>query len=741
MKDIRKKINLRTFFIGGLFTLSFFALIFRTFWIQYIDSPELLVKAKDTWERSSALNPKRGEIVDRNGQVLAYQGKAYTVIARLKPYPNDKKNTNYVSNPEETASKLAPILDMPKEKILQRLMRKDVDQVEIRPGGWKVPKETADKVKELNLPGIGLYEESRRYYPYGTFASHVIGYTNLDGEAKMGLERQMDEQLRGEKGSLKFRKDRLGNQLPGGVESYKPAKDGNKVVLTLDHQIQSYVEDALNQADAKYKMKSVSVVVADPNTGQILAMGSRPSFNPNAPKDIQNFTNPVVSAEFEPGSTFKIVTLAAAIEEKEFNANEYYKSGTYKIKGSPPVRDHNRGIGWGWITFKEGVKRSSNVAFVILGYDRLKKDRLFSYLQKFGFGGKTGIELPHEARGSFDPNRKYYPRDIASITFGQGVTVTAIQQVAAVGAIANGGKLMKPYIVKEIRDPKTNEVIQEFKPQMVRRVVSEDTAKQVRDLLDAVVNEKHGTGQPFALPGYHVAGKTGTAQVARNGHYVRGKYINSFIGFAPKDKPRLLVYVMVEEPQIDTPSAGGKIIAAPIFKSVMERSLQYLKLSPDETDGHTTEIMGDESTVMPDLIGKNVSQAKQILGQAGLRAEILGNGKTIVRQYPSAKAELTKGSAVYILTVKDGTQMPNLTGKTLREVMELASLLDIQVTGINGEGYVITQSIQPGAKVKKGDKLAVTLAPKSTTGAAQPEGEKAKKHKEESGEQNIKTAN
>ncbi|MMZ55909.1 Penicillin-binding protein 2B [compost metagenome] len=709
---MRKKINLRTLLMGGLFTLSFFALILRTFWIQYVDNTEIMAKATNTWERSAAINPKRGDITDRNGNLLAYQGKAYTVIARLKPYSNDDRNKNYVADPEMTAAKLAPILNMSQEKIMERLT-KNSKQVELRPGGWKIPKETADKIKELNLPGIGLYEESRRYYPSGAFASHVIGYTNLEGEAKIGIESMFDEQMKGQKGSFTFKKDAHGNQLPDGVESYKPAKDGNKVILTIDHQIQSYVEDALNQTTAKYKMEGVSVVVADPNTGQILGMGTRPTFNPNAPTDIKKFYNPVITENFEPGSTFKIATLAAAIEEKKFNPNDKYMSGTYRGVPGEPIRDHNRGIGWGRISYREGVKRSSNIAFVLLGYKMLGQEKLFSYLEKFGFGQKTGIDLPGEAKGSFNPKRKYYPRDVASITFGQGVSVTAIQQVAAVGAVANGGKLMKPYIVKEIRDAKTNQVIQENKPQMVRRVVSEETAKQTRDLLGAVVNEKNGTGQPFALPGYEVAGKTGTAQVAEKGRYVAGKYINSFIGFAPKDNPKLLIFVVVDQPHIDTPSAGGRIIAAPIFKSVMERSLHYLKLSPDKTDSKTVEVTKDESTAMPDIAGKTVTEGKQALKEAGLTAQVLGSGKTVVGQYPQASAELTKGTNVYILTSKEGVKMPDLRGKTLREVMELSSLLGIQASGISGEGYVINQSIPPGTALKKGDKLAVTLAPKS----------------------------
>ncbi|WCN38985.1 PASTA domain-containing penicillin-binding protein [Aneurinibacillus uraniidurans] len=723
---IQDKIKWRTYALGGLFTVLLFVVIGRMFWLQNVQSAELLVKARKTWEKSNVINPKRGDILDRNGQQLAYTGKAYTVIARIAPYENDKKNKDYVQDKQGTAAKLAPILGMTSADILAKLDKK-ADQVELRPGGWKIPKEKADQIKALNLPGISLYEETRRYYPYGVFASSVLGYVNLDGQAQMGIELSQDEQLRGEKGSFTFKKDGKGNQLPDGLESYKPAIDGNQITITLDHNIQSYVEDALNQAAAQYKMKGITAIVADPNTGEILGMGSRPSFDPNSPTGIENYRNVMVGTNFEPGSTFKIATLAAAIEEGVFNPNELYMSGTYnKIKGSKEIRDHNGGQGWGMISFKEGVKHSSNVAFVILGYERLYKqqatNKLFEYLQKFGFGEKTGIDLPGEERGLFDVNRHYYPRDIASISFGQGVGVTAIQQVAAVGAVANGGKLMKPYVIKEIRDPKTGAIVVQKKPQMVRRVVSENTAKQVRDLLDAVVNEKNGTGQPFALPGYHVAGKTGTAQVSRNGRYVPGKYINSFIGFAPKDNPKLLIYVLVDEPNIENPSAGGKIIAAPVFKSIMERSLQYMKLSPDKTA--PVVAVQDETAMMPQLVGTSISQGKGLAAQAGLKAEILGNGAKVVAQYPEASAELTKGSTVYALTTKTGIALPNLAGKTLRDVMEIGALLNLNVTGVTGEGYVTSQSIPPGTVVKPGDKLAVTLTPKSSGPPAVPETEK-----------------
>ncbi|WP_047154899.1 PASTA domain-containing penicillin-binding protein [Aneurinibacillus tyrosinisolvens] len=702
---MKKKVSTRTLLLALIFTGCFLLLISKLWWIQVMKT-DYLVKAKDTWEKSSVIYPNRGTIIDRNGNRLAYNMKAFTVVARLKPYQQDSRNDNYVHDVTETAAKLAPVLHMPVSDLITRLQR-NAKQVELRPGGWKISKEVADKIMALKLPGVGVYPDTRRLYPNGTFVSDLLGFVNLDGKAQMGIELTQDKLLRGKEGKFVLRTDKHGKPLPDGIESYKPAVDGDTIKLTIDSQIQSYVENALNESLAKYTAHAVSVIVTNPNTGEVLAIGNRPSFNPNTPTGIKNFTNLAVGMNFEPGSTFKIATLAAAIEEKKFNANEKYLSGIYRGVKGPPIRDHNEGRGWGYITFREGVKRSSNVAFVLLGYDKLGEAKLFSYLQDFGFGKKTGIELPGEEKGSFDPYRKYYPRDVASITFGQGISVTPIQQAAAVGAIANGGILMKPYVIKEIIKPKTNTIVKEKHPQIVRRVVSKDTTKQVRDLLSAVVNEKSGTGQQFALPNYEVAGKTGTAQKYKNGRYAANKYISSFIGFAPKDRPKVLVYVVVDEP-----SVGGKIISSSIFKSVMEQTLRYLHVVPISTK----EIIKDSPDTFlltPKLYGVDATQAKKLSIQAGLSPQILGEGKKVLNQYPKPGTHLMKGNSVYLLTSNIGCKMPDLTGKTLKSVLGIASLLDIKVSA-EGEGFVTKQNISSGKIVKKGAGLTVTLHPKST---------------------------
>lgn len=667
--------------------------------------------AQAQWERNVTIEPKRGTIFDRKGELLAYTSKAYTVIAKLKQW--DKNDQGYVQNVFETSQKLSPILGMPSEKIAEIIgngQKDDRTQVELRPGGYKIDEEKAQQVSNLKLPGIILYEDKKRYYPNDSFSSHVLGFVDLDGKPMMGIEKVYDDQLKGEKGEYKLLKDRKGYKLPDGTESFKPAKDGNDVYLTIDYQIQNYVEDALNNISKQVKAKALSVIVADPNTGEILAMANRPSFNPNSYSSIQNWTNFSISAKFEPGSTFKIVTLAAAIQEGVYHNNETYKSGSYFRKElGVPVNDYNK-VGWGTISFLNGVQQSSNVLFTILGYERLGKDKLYDYFEKFGFGKETGIGLPGESAATLRDKNSLYPRDVASMTFGQGVAVTAIQQVAAVGAVANGGDLLKPHIIKEIRNPQTGEAIQKMDKEVVRNVVTTDTAKQVRDILETVVTD--GTGKWYYLDGYHVAGKTGTAQVVGdNGKYQENKYIFSFIGFAPKENPRLLVYVVADQPEVDYAS-GAKDVVAPIFKSVMQNSLQYLKIKPDET---AKEVKVEKANTLkaPNLVGQTSTAAGQGLEGMGIKVQVIGEGSNITQQYPPEGEELLQGETVYLVTDGDSKgRMPDFTGKTLREVLEFCTLAGVKVD-MQGTGFVVSQSIPPKTQITGDQTLTVVFGPKS----------------------------
>ncbi|GAA4715540.1 penicillin-binding protein 2B [Brevibacillus fulvus] len=733
--NMKHRIQKRIIFLGVVITLLFSGISVRLWWIQSVEASQILDKAKQQWERDKDIKPRRGSILDRNGQILAYEGKAYTVNATLKPR-NEREaqiaGDNYVKDPYYTAEKLAPILHVSPEQLLKHLTRTDAFNVELGKEASKIteqqkneiialqyPRDAKGEPSEVNqLPGVTIWETTRRYYPHNNFASQVIGYVNYEEKAQMGIEQQFDKELRGEPGYLRMMKDGAGYQLPDEAETYKPAKDGMNLVLTIDQQIQEYAEQALDQAEAQYHPKRMMVLVSDPNTGEILAMANRPGFDPNTYWNIKNFTNDSISFMFEPGSTFKIITLAAAVEQNLFNPNDTYQSGLYTKVPGKPIQDHNNGVGWGRITFLEGVQRSSNVAFVILGYEKLKTDLLSAYFEKFGIGRKTGIDLPGEEDGIMRDLKKSRPRDVAVTTFGQGVAVTPIQQVAAVGAIANGGKLLKPQIVKEIRDPHTNGVVKTYGTEVVRQVVSSETAKKVRDYLETVITGDHGTGKAFGegLEGYHVAGKTGTAQTydPQTGKIVEGKYIYSFIGFAPKDNPRLVVYVVVDDPQTEYSSneVGSKIVA-PIFRTVMGNSLQYLNEQPDMSVLEPKKAAVPAAPVyekaMPNLVGMTTTAAENRAKQEGLDYTVIGTGTKIADQYPKANEKVTQPGKVYLVTNRtQGTKMPDFTGKSLREVMEFASLLQLQVNAI-GTGFVSEQSIKPGTPLTGKERLQVTL--------------------------------
>ncbi|WP_243014798.1 PASTA domain-containing penicillin-binding protein [Brevibacillus borstelensis] len=737
--ELKRRVNLRIILLALCVIVLFSSLTVRLWWIQTVEATGIMEIAQKQWDLEKTLKPKRGAILDRNGEILAYEGKAYDVSARLKP--RDDRDQDVVKDPYYTAQALAPILNAPVNELL-RILTKPNQVVELGRYGKKISENqkvgienlqypqlpSGEKVKTNQLPGIIITETTRRYYPNNSFAAHVLGYLDFfEEKAKMGIELQFDKELRGEKGEMHVVTDKVGYQLPDGEREYKPAKDGMNIYLTIDKTIQDYVEQALDKAEQEYKPKGATVVVADPQTGEILAMGNRPQFNPNTYfTGITNFTNHAVTTMFEPGSTFKIITLAAAIEEGKFDPNAYYQSGTYK-KFKPPIRDHNQGAGWGTISFLEGVQRSSNVVFVIMGYDYLGPELLKKYFENFGIGKPTGIELPYEKKGILNNLLKpASQRDIAVTTFGQGVAVTAIQQVAAVGAIANGGELLKPHIVKEMRDPVTGAVVKRSQREVVHRVVSEATAKKTRDVLETVITGEHGTGKSYFIDGYHVAGKTGTAQKYDDkGRIMEGQhYIVSFIGFAPKDNPRLLVYVVVDDPTTNEHySSWGKNFVAPIFKSVMERSLQYLQQKPDAVGAEKNAQTVTEQAIakaeqvrevsMPKLVGMSTTAAKLRAEQDNITVNIMGTGTKIVNQYPAPYEKVVPGSTVTLVTDRiEGSKMPDFKGKSLREVMEFASLMQLKITSY-GAGFVTQQNIPPGTALKGGEQLQITLQPSS----------------------------
>ncbi|WHY02285.1 penicillin-binding protein [Neobacillus sp. DY30] len=696
----------------ALFGLLFFILLFRYFSIQItgeVGSQPLAAKAQQKYSRTGNLEAVRGVIFDQKGEVISEDTTSYTLIAILdKKMTTNPKKPNHVMDPEKTARELAKIIKM-KESEIYKILTKDQFQVEFGKAGRDISHQTKKEIEALKLPGITFKRDSKRFYPNGIFASHLVGYADRieekDGTysyvGKMGIEKTLDKELTGKDGKIDYESDLWGYLLPDGEQKVSPAQNGNDVYLTIDKKIQTFLEDAMNKVVDEYNPKKIIAIVADPKTGNILAMGQRPSFHPKTKEGIDNsWHNEAIETSFEPGSTMKIFTLAAAIEENKFDPNELFQSGSYKVTSKDkPIHDHKRS-GWGTISYLEGVQRSSNVAFAKLANEKLGFDKFREYLTKFGFDSPTGIDLPAETTGKIQYN---WPVEKATTAYGQGTAITPIQQIQAMTAIANNGKMMKPQVIDKIVNHDTGEVIRDVTPEVVSTPISAETAKEVRDILETVVtNKETGTGTRYQIDGYSVAGKTGTASIPDpKGGYLDGQedYIFSFLGMAPKDNPKLIVYVAVQQPEIDHYSLGS-IPVSLVFNPVMKNSLQYLNIQPSQQEKAST-------TKLADLKGEDVSKTVKQLEEAGLEVVVLGKGEKITRQLPAAGTNVLKGEKIIIQS--DGKlAAPNMTGWSLRDVMKVAKVSGMKLNS-TGSGYVVKQNIKEGAALRKGDFLIVDL--------------------------------
>lgn len=616
-----------------LFGFFIFLIIdIRLGYVQFFIGDKLTALAKDSWSRNIPFEPERGEILDRNGVKLATNMSAPSVLVVPRQ----------VENPAETAEKLAAVLNMSKERAYDLITKKESIQ-RINPEGRKVSHEKAKELRALGLKGVYIAEDSKRHYPFGSYLSHVLGFAGIDNQGLLGLESYYDKQLKGTKGYVKFYSDAKGKRMPEEADEYTAPVDGLNLKLTIDSKVQTIVERELDNAQAAYNPDGMIAIAMNPKNGEILAMSSRPDFDPgnfrNVDPLIYNRNLPVWSS-YEPGSTFKIITLAAALEEKKVNLQKehFYDGGSVEVGGAR-LKCWKRG-GHGSQTFLEVVQNSCNPGFVELG-QRLGTDTLFKYIHNFGFGQKTGIDLQGEGRGILFNVDNVGPVEQATTAFGQGVSVTPIQQVAAVAAAVNGGTLYTPYIAKEWIDPITNDVISQTAPEAKRRVISEETSKQLRNALESVVAQ--GTGRNAFVDGYRVGGKTGTAQKVKDGVYLKNNYIVSFIGFAPADDPEIVVYVAVDNPK-GTVQFGGTV-AAPIVGNIMEDSLRELGVKPrnDQIEKEYTWL--DTKLVkVPNVLGLSVTELRQQL--VNMKLDITGAGDVVVQQSPAAGVKVKEGSTL-----------------------------------------------------------------------------------------------
>ncbi|MDQ0231276.1 penicillin-binding protein [Metabacillus malikii] len=712
MKATNKNLNMNrgAAILALLFVFLFLLVFIRFLYIQAtgtVHGEVLAARAEVLYESKRPIEATRGSILDTNGKVIAEDKATYKLIAIL----DDQLTTNpdtpqHVVDIQKTAQQLAPLLNLEISDVVKILSKKNVYQVEFGSAGRNITHSLKEKIEDLQLPGVTFIRDTQRFYPNGLFASHLIGYAQKDEETNetkgmMGLEKTLDKYLHEEDGYVKYQQDGYSWRLPNSKDEIIAPKNGNNVHLTIDQKIQTFLEDSMNQVVTKYSPEKIIAVVADPKTGKILAMGQRPSFDPNK-RDITSYYNDVVSYPFEPGSTMKIFTLAAAINEGVYNGEAIFQSGTYAVDG-PDIKDHNHGNGWGPITYNEGVQRSSNVGFSIIADQLLGTDRLYQYLNKFGFVAKTGIDLPDEASSkiNFDIHR-----DKVSTAFGQASAVTPIQQIQAATAIANGGKMMKPYVIEKITNADTNKVVKETEPTIVSEPITEATANSVLSILDSVVSSEKGTGKPFRIEGYNIAGKTGTAQISTSSGYLSGNdnHIFSFLGMAPTENPELIVYVAVQQPKLK--GEAGSTPVSMIFNTVMENSLKYMQIAPTNEGGISKQVETSEMN-LPSLAGLTTEEAVKQLEELSLEPIIIGTGKQIIAHYPKASTEMILNEKVLLKTTEEAL-MPDLSGWSKRDLMKLGNLLEITIQ-TEGSGYVVKQGIKKGSTVKKGDVLQVTL--------------------------------
>ena len=608
-------------------------IIGKIFYVQVFSYKKLNKNANSLWSRNLPIEGNRGLIYDMNGNVLV--NNTTTVSLVLIP--------NQIENKEETTKKLSEILNVSYDEMYKHVSKHSSIE-RVHPEGRKLSFEIADKIENLKLPGVYLLKEAKRNYLYGSMLSQTLGFVGVDNQGLSGLELMYDKYLTGAYGAIKYYSDAKGKKLELSEVYVKPT-DGINMTLTINLEIQEALERELSNAVSKYEPEHALGIVMNPKTGEILAISSRPNFEPSNYKDYDIETinrNLPVWMTYEPGSTFKIITLASVLEEGlvDLEKDTFYDSGGVNISGAR-IRCWKAG-GHGAETYLEVVENFCNTGFVSLRF-KLGKEKLFNYIKKFGFGSKTGVDLNGEENGILFNLDKVGDLELATTSFGQGVSVTPIQQIVAVSAAINGGYLMKPYIVKSLNEPVTNTVIKENKPTIVRKVISEETSAKVRYALESVV--ANGTGRNAYIENYRVGGKTGTAQKVKNGAYMVGNYIVSFIGFLPADDPEVVVYIAIDHPK-GIVQYGGTV-SAPIAREVLLDSISALNIKPKVGIEKKYNWNDKKAYALNDVTGMEVNEAIKSLKH--FKVEYSGTGNKVIYMSPASGTRLVEGSTIKLM--------------------------------------------------------------------------------------------
>lgn len=706
---MKKKVNVNKIKLNKLiliFILLFFVVVIGRMTVlalsNKIDGINIKEFVANRNTRKKTIYAKRGTIYDNVGNTLAQTVNSYTVIAYLSESRSEGfKTPQHVVDKEKTAKELSPIIGMSEEAILA-LLNRNAYQVELGPGGRDITELKKEQIEKLKLPGISFIASYKRYYQNDDFASYILGYvkTTEDGEliGEMGIESYYNDMLRGEDGFTIYQQDVYGYKMPNTREEVKESVDGVDIYLTLDSNIQFFVEKYTKEAYEKYNPEWAITVVADAKTGAILGSTSYPSFNPNI-KNITNWVNPLVSFSYEPGSTMKTFTYMSAMEEGVYDGKATFKSGSIKF-GDNEIFDWLP-KGFGEITYDEGFLLSSNVGISYLTKNYFTADKLREYFQKFGFGSKTGIELPGELPGAL--NFKYEV-DVANAGFGQGITITPIQMIQALTMISNDGVMLKPYIVDKIVDS-NEEIVYQGNRQELGKKVSTDTVNNIKELMYKVIYNDlyYSTGAGFKMDGYDIIGKTGTAQYVNENtgkyYFDSLNYIRSFAGMFPKDNPEVIIYSVMKRPYDS--ARGIQEVVRGLVKDIANYKSIY---NPDIKENATTYKLDN-------YLNKSINSVKSELENKFSEVVVIGNGDKIINQYPEKDEVVSVTEKIYLVTNENEITIPNLINWSRREIDIYANLANIECE-IEGSGYVYEQSIEKNTILKDDDILKVKLKSK-----------------------------
>lgn len=715
----KKQMKYRIVAVFTAFILLLAVLIGRTGYWQIVQGEWLQKEAISQQTQDRQIRSKRGTIYDRNGKVLAISAS----VEQVSVSPNIIREEG---NADEVVEALSRILELDPESVRKKVTADSYYMLIKR----RVEKETADQIRALKLAGVNLDEDTKRYYPFGNFASHVIGFTGDDNQGLNGLEKEFDQELQGLPGRVVSASNAKGTDVPYRFEQYIDAQDGYNLVLTIDEVIQHFAEKYLEQAYVENELgNGAAVVVMNPKTGEILAMACKPDFDLNEPFTLNDpsveealqglsdeeynekksaallkmWRNKAVTDSYEPGSTFKLATAAMALEDGVANlSSTFFCSGSYKV-ADRTIRcwDLAHG-GHGSQSFAQAVCNSCNPAFIQIG-ERVGTDAFYRYSKAFGFRDTTGIELPGETEGVFFQQSDFHEIQLATSSFGQGFQVTPLQMISFVSAIANGGMLYRPHLVGSLTDS-GGSVVKTYEPEPIRQIMSQQTADTLRGIMEQVVTE--GGGKNAYIKGYRVGGKTGTSEKQPRGN---GKYVASFIGVAPADDPELVCLVMLDEP---SGIYYGGTIAAPVGRSILDDSLQYLGIEPQYTGDETAAA----EVLVPDVTDATVANAQQMLIAQGLQYKVIGEGEHIASQIPMGHASITEGSTVILYTTgakQELVEVPDVLGKTpaqahvvLTEAGLNFSFSDVAPNATSA-ATSHAQSPQAGAKVPLGTIIQV----------------------------------